>query len=467
MPDERDYDLIVLGGGKAGKTLAMNAGHAGHRVALVELGRIGGSCINVACIPTKALVASAEVTHLGHTSAAMGVALAPDPDPFPGAFARKSAVVQHMVDNHWRLFGATPGLDLLLGRGRLQAGPNGPEVAVVLDGGATVTLRAPRIVVNTGADAVVPPLPGLAEVPFLTSESALALTSAPESLVVLGGGYIAVELAQVFGRLGSRVTMLIRESRFLPREDEAIAETLAGILRGEGIDLRFAVEVAGVRGGDAGVSVTLADGSQVAGSHLLVATGRAPLTGDLGLDEVGVQVDTRGGIVVGPDLATSVLGIYAAGDCTGGPQFTHVSWDDFRVLNDVLFGADARRTTDRLVPYTLFTTPELGRVGLTTEQAIAAGFEVRTAQIPAAVIPRAVTSGHTEGLLQAVVDATTHRILGCSILCHGGGEVMALIQLAMIADQPYEVLRDTIWTHPTMAESLNLLFATLEPLAAR
>jgi pyruvate/2-oxoglutarate dehydrogenase complex dihydrolipoamide dehydrogenase (E3) component len=461
MALQHDYDLIVLGGGKAGKTLAMSAGNAGHRVALVELGRIGGSCINVACIPTKALVASAEVAHLGHTAADFGVTLQPDPDPFPGAFARKSRVVQGMVDNHWRLFNSTPGLDLLLGRGRLQIGPSGPEVAVVLDDGETLTLRAPRIVVNTGAESVVPPLPGLTEVPFLTSETALALTSAPESLVVLGGGYIAVELAQVFVRLGSAVKMLIRESRFLPREDESIAQTLASILRGEGIDLRFGVEVAGVAGRDAGIAVTLADGTEVAGSHLLVATGRAPLTGDLGLEEVGVQVDNRGGIVVGPDLATSVPGIYAAGDCTGGLQFTHVSWDDFRVLNDVLFGADTKRTTNRLVPYTLFTTPELGRVGLTTEQATAAGYDVRTAQIPAAVIPRAVTSGHTEGLLQAVVEANTHRILGCSILCHGGGEIMALIQLAMIADQPYEVLRDTIWTHPTMAESLNLLFATL------
>ena len=462
MPDERDYDLIVLGGGKAGKTLAMTAGNAGHRVALVELGRIGGSCINVACIPTKALVASAEAAHLGHTSAALGVALQPDPDPFPGAFARKSAVVGRLVDAHRELFATTPGMDLLLGRGRLQPGPRGPEVAVALDDGTGVTLRAPRIVINTGAEPVIPPIPGLTDVPYLTSESALALNSAPDHLVVLGGGYIAVELAQVFARLGSRVTMLIRESRFLPREDAQIADTLACLLRDEGLDLHFGVAAARVRAGDAGITVTLADGDEVSGSHLLVATGRAPLTGDLGLADVGVTVDDRGGIVVGPDLATSVPGIYAAGDCTGGPQFTHVSWDDFRVLNDVLFGANTKRTTDRLVPYTLFTTPELGRVGMTAEQARAAGHEVLTAEIPAAAIPRAVTSGHTEGLLQAVVDARTHRILGCSILCHGGGEIMALIQLAMIAELPYEVLRDTIWTHPTMAESLNLLFATCE-----
>lgn len=453
------FDDVILGGGKGGKSLAMALANAGHTVALIERGQIGGTCINVACIPTKTMVASAKLVELAHRASDYGVSLTPPPAELAGVIARKRRVVSAMVDTHWTLFTTTPNMSFLLGEGAF-VGERTLEVTA--EDGSTRVVHGDRVYINTGSHTTVPEIPGLDTVDYLTSTSVMELDELPTRLAIIGGGYIACEFAQIFRRLGSAVVLVQRGDRFLPNEDRDIAAAVCEVLTQDGIEFVDNAVTDSVRPGPEGVELRLTRGGQsesVHCSHLMVAIGRTPNTTGLGLDAAGVELNARGAITVNDRLETSAANVYALGDCNGGPLFTHASWDDYRiVLANVLHGA-GRSTAGRLMPYTLFIDPELGRVGLTEEQAVAQGYDIAVATLPAAKIPRAITTGETQGVLKAVVDRTTDQILGCSLFCHGAGEVMSVVQMAMLGKVPYTQVRDTIFTHPTMAESLNLLFA--------
>lgn len=455
------FDDVVLGGGKGGKSLALALAKAGHSVALVERGQIGGTCINVACIPTKTMVASAKVIETAHRADEFGIALTPPPPDLTGVIARKRRVVGAMVDTHWTLFTTTPNLSFLLGEGVFTGERT---ITVTLRDGSTRVVSGERVYINTGSHTTLPPIRGLDTVDYLTSTSVMELEELPTRMVIIGGGYIALEFAQIFRRLGSEVVVVQRGERFLPNEDADIAAEIRKVLVEEGIEILDNADTDSVEPGPHGVELHYSrNGEKVSlhCSHLMVAIGRTPNTAGLGLEAAGVELNARGAIAVNDRLETTAPNVYAIGDCNGGPLFTHASWDDYRILLANVLHNAGRSTAGRLMPYTLFIDPELGRVGLTEEQAVAAGHDIVVATLPAKKIPRANTAGEATGILKAVVDRATGQILGCSLFCHGAGEVMSVVQMAMIGAVPYPQVRDTVFTHPTMAEALNLLFAEL------
>ncbi|MFF8882894.1 dihydrolipoyl dehydrogenase family protein [Streptomyces flaveolus] len=448
-----DVDLLVVGGGKGGKTLAMDIARGGGRVAMVERGMIGGTCINVACIPTKTLVTSARL--LDSLSRAEQVGIRTDKPVADLALLRehKEGVVAGMVDLNHRQF-LDSGMDFILGTARFTGKRT---VRVELNDGGARVLRGKDVVINTGTVPGIPDIPGITEVEPLTSETLLHLDHIPEHLVVIGGGYVGLEFAQMFDAFGSRVTVLHRGERVLPREDPDVSETLTGFLTDADVRLHTGVSISQVSRGPSGVTVRLDDGTEVTGTDVLVAVGREPVTKNLDLDAAGVRTDDRGFVRVDDRLATSAPHTWAVGDVAGSPQFTHVSLDDYRIVKANIAGGD-RRTTGRLVPWNLFTTPELARVGMTETEARAAGYDVRIARMPVAAIPRARTLRDTRGVWKAVVDRDSDRILGVALLGPDASEVLTVVQTAMLTGAPYTLLRDSIIAHPTMAEGLNMLF---------
>jgi pyruvate/2-oxoglutarate dehydrogenase complex dihydrolipoamide dehydrogenase (E3) component len=407
------------------------------------------------------MVASAKLVELATRAADYGVTLNPPPADLAPVIARKRRVVSAMVDTHWTLFTTTASLTFLLGRG-MFVGDRTIEVAMT--DGSTRVVRGERVYINTGSHTTIPPIPGLDTVDYLTSTSVMELEELPARLAIIGAGYISLEFAQVFRRLGSEVVVLGRGERFLPNEDPDVAAEIQKVLEEDGIEFLDNTETDSVRSGPLGVDVIYSRNgtpATLSASHLMVAIGRTPTTAGLGLEAAGVRLNPKGAIAVNDQLETSAENIYAIGDCNGGPLFTHASWDDHRILLANVLHNAGRSTAGRLMPYTLFIDPELGRVGLTEEQAVAKGFDVAVATLSAAKVPRANTAGETKGLLKAVVDRQTSQILGCSLFCHSAGEVMSVVQMAMMGQVPYQQVRDTIFTHPTMAESLNLLFAEL------
>lgn len=453
-----EYDLLVVGGGKAGKTLAMDWARAGRRVAMVERGMIGGTCINVACIPTKTLVTSARAVRTLERARQLGlVADAPKVD-VELLRAHKSGVVDGMAAANLKQF-LDSGMDLVLGQARFVAERT---VEVALNDGGTRVLRGIETVINTGTRPRIPAIPGLAEAGALTSDTLLRLERIPERLTVVGGGVVGLEFAQMFAAFGSRITLIESNDRLLPQEDEDIAQAVTDLLAADGIEIVTGSRVTSVeREADGSVTTTLADGTLLTGDDVLVAVGRSPVTAELGLEAAGVTTDPTGFVVVDEHLATSAPHTWAAGDVAGSRQFTHVSLDDYRILKANLAGG-SRSTHDRLIPYTVFITPELARVGLTETQARAAGHQVRVAKLPVAAIPRARTLRETDGVWKAVVDAGTDRILGVSLLGAEAGEVATVVQTAMVGGLPYTALRDMIISHPTMGEALNMLFAAFQ-----
>lgn len=460
-----DVDLLVVGGGKAGKSLAMDRAKAGWRVVMVERDKIGGTCINVACIPTKALVESARNLITTRHAAEMGVEVdgAPAVD-VEKLRAHKENVVGGMVNAHVELF-ADSGMDFILGSARF-VGERAAEIRT--HDGATRLVRGREVVVNTGTIPFVPDLPGIAEAQVRTSETLLHLDRLPESLLILGGGYVGCEFASTFATFGTRVTLLQGNNQVVPREDPDIAGRVADVLTDQGVDVRLATRATAVRRdpGNRDVIVTLADGTEARAQELLVATGRAPVTTDIGLDEAGVGLTDRGFVAVDDHLRTTADHVWAAGDVAGSPQFTHASWNDFRILRANLTGEDAT-TTGRLVPYTVFITPELARIGLTETEALAQGHDVKVARLPVSAIPRSKTFHDTTGMWKAVVDAETDQILGVALLGHNSGEVLSAVQMAMLGQLPYQRVRDAVITHPTMGEGLNILFDVLDQQNSR
>lgn len=457
------YDDIIIGGGKAGKTLAPALVADGRKTALVErsLNMIGGGCINIACIPTKTMVASANVANTVRNSAAYGVkADAPTVD-LADVIRRKRMIVQGMREINLHNLETALGHELIIGTARFVA-PKTIEVTTTE--GNNRLLTAERLFINTGTRPLIPSIPGLAEVEFLTSESIMELEYLPEHLIVLGSGYIGLEFAQMFRRFGCSVTVIGQSEQILSQEDPDIAIAVQTLLEQDGIEFLLKAKVLRVdrTGNETILQIQVGDRSlSLQGSHLLVAVGRAPNTESLNLTAAGVATDTRGFIQVNDRLETNIPGIWALGDINGGPQYTHISLDDYRIIKANLIDGGDRSTGDRLVPSCLFIDPELAHVGLTETEARQQGYAIRVAKVDASAVPRARTLGQTDGLLKAIVDTETGRILGCSLLCHEAGEVISTVQMVMQAQMPYTVLRDGILTHPTMTEGLNILFSKL------
>ena len=457
--DLEDVDLLVIGGGKAGKSLAMDRAKAGWTVAMVERDKIGGTCINVACIPTKALVGSARTVLTARNAEVMGVELEEEPlVSLDGLRQHRSSVVDGMVAAHKKMF-ADSGMDFILGTARF-IGPRTAEIET--HGGDLRLLRGTDVVINTGTTPAIPDLPGITESRPWTSETILKLERLPSRLLILGGGYVGCEFASMYALFGSQVIMLQGRSQLLPREDPDVAAEVAEILVDQGVEVRLNARATAVRrNGNGEVTVILEDGTQVVGDELLVATGRSPVTADLGLAAAGVEITDRGFIQVDDHLRTSADHVWAAGDVAGSPQFTHASWNDFRILKANLDHSDAA-TRGRIVPYTVFITPELARVGIAETQARAQGHRVAVGKISVSAIPRAKTLHDTTGTWKAVVDADTDLILGAALLGHNAGEVISTLQMAMLGGLRYQQVRDAVLTHPTMGEGLNLLFDALD-----
>ena len=462
-----DVDLLVVGGGKAGKSLAMLRAKKGDNVVMVERDKVGGTCINVACIPTKTLISAARVLHDVQGAGTHGVTL-PEADGGTAALeraridlaalrARKEGVVGAMVAAHETMFPAS-GMDFVKGTARFVAERT---VEITLTDGSTRRVRGARVLINTGTTPSVPAIEGLEGVPYWTSEDLLALPELPSRLVVLGGGVIGVEMASLMGLLGVPVTLLHAGEHVLDREDADVAAEVAAGLEALGVTVLTGARATRVGASeDGGVVVSAQDGREATGSHLLVALGRTPVTAALGLEAAGVETTGRGFIKVDDHLRTSAEGVYAAGDVAGSPQFTHASWNDFRILRDLLAGKEAS-TSGRLVPWAVFTTPELGHVGLTEAQARAAGHEVLVARTPTAAVPRARTLGRTEGFYKVMVDADTDEILGAAVIGPEASEVVTSVQMAMLGGLTWRQVRDAVITHPTMGEGLNIVLDSL------
>ncbi|MEH2321677.1 mercuric reductase [Nostoc sp.] len=461
--DTQHYDDIIIGGGKAGKTLAPALIADGRKTALVErsLNMIGGGCINIACIPTKTMVASANVANTVRNSAAYGVKANGLTVDLADVIRRKRMVVQGMREINLHNLETALDHELIIATARFVA-PKTIEVTTALD--TTRLLTAERLFINTGTRPLIPSVPGLTEAGFLTSESIMELEQMPEHLMVLGSGYIGLEFAQMFRRFGCRVTVIGQSEQILSQQDPDMAIAVQRLLERDGIEFLLKTKVLRVdgAGNETILQIQVADRQiSLQGSHLLVAVGRAPNTDSLNLAAAGVATDTRGFIQVNDRLETNIPGIWALGDINGGPQYTHVSLDDYRIVKANLINGGNRSRRDRLVPSCLFIDPELAHVGLTETEAQQQGYAIRVAKLEASAIPRAKTLGQTDGLLKAIVDTETGHILGCSLLCHQAGEVISTVQMVMQAQMPYTVLRDGVLTHPTMTEGLNMLFSKL------
>ncbi|MGH2531170.1 MAG: mercuric reductase [Thermomicrobiales bacterium] len=465
MPNNnpQTYDAVVIGSGQGGGPLASALAQAGRRTAMIEREHVGGTCINEGCTPTKTMVASARVAYLARRGADYGVRTGEIDVDLARVRQRKRTIVESFRSGSEQRLRETDGLDLLMGEARFT----GPHTLDVHTGdGETSRLEAELIVINTGARPTLPPIDGIDTVPVLHSTSIMELDTVPEHLIVLGGGYVGLEFAQMFRRFGSKVSVVQRGPQLLGREDEDVAEAVAAVLREDGIAIHLDAEATSTRGSDGRIAVTIhgpEGGTIIDGSHLLAATGRQPNTDVLNLDAAGIETDKRGYIPVNDRLETNMPGIYALGDVNGGPAFTHISYDDFRILRANLIEGGNASTNGRLVPYVVYIDPQLGRVGLSEREATKQGRSIKVATMPMSSVARALETDEPRGMMKAIVDAETDQILGGAILGIEGGELMSMLQLAIMGGVTASTLRDAVFAHPTLAESFNNLLATLIP----
>ncbi len=456
------YDAIVIGSGQAGKPLALSLAQAGRKTAIVEREHVGGTCVNVGCTPTKTMVASGRVAYLARRAGDYGVRPNPVQVEMAKVRQRKQAIVESFRNSGQRQLEKTEGVDLLFG----EASFTDPKtVTVRMNNGGTRQLTADTIFINTGGRPSSPPIPGLDSVSTLDSTSIMELDVLPAHLLVLGGGYIGLEFGQMFRRFGSEVTVVQRGKQLLAREDTDVAEEIATIRREDGIEVLLETQAVRAEQADGAIRLTVRTQTgerTLSGSHLLVAAGRVPNSDALNLSAAGVKTDKGGIVQVNERLETNVPGIYALGDVKGGPAFTHISYDDFRIIRTNLLEGGNTTTTGRLVPYTVYIDPQLGRVGLSETEARATGRPIRVAKMPMAYVARALEMDEPRGFMKAIVDADTNQILGYTALGIEGGELMSMVEIAMMGKVPYTTLRDGIFAHPTLAEALNNLFASVD-----
>jgi pyruvate/2-oxoglutarate dehydrogenase complex dihydrolipoamide dehydrogenase (E3) component len=454
------YDAIVIGSGQAGNPLSHRLADQGWKVALVEKAHLGGTCINTGCTPTKTMVASAQVAHYARNAARWGVRASGVSVDLGRVVDRKNKVVESFRSGQQSNVDRRPNLTLHRGQARFLA----PRRVQVGD----QVLEGERIFINTGTRTDMPRLEGLDQVPYLTNASLMEMREVPENLLVLGGGYIGLEFGQMFHRFGSQVTVVHRGEHILAREDNDVADELQKILEGEGIRFVLQAQTSRVarKGGKIELSYSLNGRPQtVTGSHLLVATGRRPNTDDLGLEKAGIETDKRGFIRVDNRLRTNLPNHWALGDVKGGPAFTHISYNDFQIVYGNLIEKRSWTIDNRPVPYSVFTDPQLGRVGLTEQEARATGRKVKLGKYPMANIARAIERDETGGFMKLVVDAENDRILGAAILGSEGGELVQMLGALMLADVPYTVLKGAVYIHPTLAEGFFGLMEDVKPMA--
>jgi len=457
------YQAIVIGSGQAGTPLCMALAEAGLRTALVEREHIGGTCINEGCTPTKTMVASGRVAYLARRGADYGVHTGPITVDMERVRQRKRDIVASFRDGSQRRIEKTANLDLIFG----DASFTGPKsVNVRLRDGGQRTLTADKFFINAGDRPSVPSLEGLKDIPYLNSTSIMELAALPEHLLVLGGGYVGLEFGQLFRRLGSKVTIVQSGGQLLNREDPDVALEVAHILQEDGIEILL--NATANRVSKAGGEIRLGVDQQsrslaIVASHLLIATGRTPNSDTLNLAAAGIETDSHGFIIANDRLETTARDIYVLGDIKGGPAFTHISYDDYRIIRTNLIEKGSASTAGRLVPYTVFIDPQLGRIGMTETEARTQNKKIRVARMPMTYVARALEVDETRGFMKAIVDADTGQILGAAVLGIEGGEIMAMLQLAMMGKLPFTVLREAVFAHPTLAESLNNLFTHFEP----
>jgi pyruvate/2-oxoglutarate dehydrogenase complex dihydrolipoamide dehydrogenase (E3) component len=457
------YDAIVIGAGQAGGPLSMALAKAGRKTAIIERVHVGGSCINEGCSPSKTMIASARVAYLARRDADYGVRTGPVSVDMAKVRQRKQHIVDTFRNSSQHSLEQTEGLDLIFA----EASFSGPKTLELhLNSGETRQLSADLIFINAGDRPAQLNIPGIDSVKTLDSTSIMELDTVPEHLITIGGGYISLEFGQMFRRFGSRVTLIERGPHLLSREDADVADEVAKILREDGIEVLLETKL--VRVGQTSpsvieVTVQTKDGERtLRGSHLLMAAGRVPNSDWLNLDAAGIKVDKRGYIQVNERLETNVPGVYALGDVKGGPAFTHISYDDFRIVQANLLEHGHASIKGRFVPYTIFIDPQLGRIGLSEHEAREQGYTIKVAKIPMSAVDRALEVDETRGFIKAVVDASTGQILGAAVLALEGGEIMAMLEIAMMGKLPYTALRDGTFAHPTLAESLNTLFSSIE-----
>ncbi len=452
------YDAIIIGSGQGGNPLAFRLADLGWSVALIEEKNLGGTCINVGCTPTKTMVHRAQVAHYARNAARWGVNTTGVSVDLAKIVAQKDEVVLSFRGGNQRRVDERKNLRLYRGHARFVA-------AQQLKVGEEV-IESEKIFIDVGGRPSIPAIPGLREGPFLTNESIMQLTAVPEHLLVLGGGYIGLEFGQMFHRYGSRVTVIHQGPQIVPREDAEIAAELQKTLEAEGLQFVLNARTESVQhhGGSIILSCRLPDGArEVTGSHLLVATGRIPNTDDLGLDQAGIATNKDGSIKVNYRLETSVPGVWALGDCKGGPAFTHISYNDFQIVYGNLVEGKNLSTENRPVPYCVFTDPQLGGVGMTEKEARARGHKLKIGTCPLTYVARAIERGETAGLMKIIVDASNDRILGASILASEGGELVQILGTLMLANQPYTLLKGAVYIHPTLAEGFFFLMDSVKP----
>jgi pyruvate/2-oxoglutarate dehydrogenase complex dihydrolipoamide dehydrogenase (E3) component len=459
----KQYDAIIIGAGQAGGPLARRLAAAGKKTAIIEKRWVGGTCVNDGCTPTKTMVASAKMAYLAANSAELGVKIKSFSVDLPKIKKRKDDIVHQARDGNQKSIEKTQNLDLFFGEAVFTGNKT---LLVKMNSGREKELKAELIFINTGAKPFVPEIEGINDIGYLDSTSIMELDHVPEHLLVIGGNYIGLEFGQMFRRFGSKVTVVERSGRIVSREDEDISEALTQILRDEKITIltnanttRFKKKAGGKI-----VATINKDGKEekIKCSHVLIAVGRTPQSKALSLDSTGVTVDDKGYITVNDTLETNVKGIYALGDVKPGPAFTHISYNDYTIVYRNLIEQQKLTINNRAVPYCMFTDPQLGRIGLSEAEAKKLGIKYKVAKLPMAHVARAIETGDTRGFMKAVVDRDTKKILGAAVLGQEGGEIMTVLQMAMMGGITYEQIRYCVFAHPLYAESLNNLFLALE-----
>lgn len=464
MPAVTPYDVIIIGSGQAGGPLATAFGQAGKKTAIIEREHVGGTCINEGCTPTKTMVASARVAYLTRRAADYGVETSgPVTVDMTVVRKRKRDIVDSFRNGSQRRLEQSKNVDLLMGEAYFIE----PRVIEVrLRNGELRQLRGEIICLNTGDRPAAPRIEGIEQVPYLNSTTIMELDQVPEHLLVLGGGYVGLEFAQMFRRFGSQVTVIQRGRQLLSLEDADIAQEVLKILREDGIEVLLESSANSVKksaDGHIQLTVRTSEGERIhTGSHLLAAAGRVPNSDALHLEAAGIATDQRGYIQVNDHLETNVPGIYALGDVKGGPAFTHISYDDFRILRTNLIEHGNASIANRLLLYTVFIDPQLGRVGMTETEARQQGRHIKIARMPMSYVARALEVDESRGIMKAIVNADNDQILGACVLGLEGGEIMSMLEIAMLGKLPYTTLRDGVFAHPTLAESLNNLFSSFE-----